>query len=94
MYYVMGAFHSGSQDLHAILEVLSDRKINMWGLARGREGSEWTRSSIMSDLRRELSLAGPRPTLSQERGREKRGGELGTLGYKCAEKEILQENLN
>ena len=53
----MGAFQEGSKDLHALLEVLADSRLRMKGLARGREGSEWERSSIMSELWKELRLA-------------------------------------
>ena len=54
---VVGSFQEGSKDLHALLEALADSKLRARGLARGREGSEWERSTILHDLRRELSLA-------------------------------------
>ena len=72
---VMGAFQEGSKDLHALLEVLADSKLKMKGLARGREGSEWERSSIMTDLRRELSLAGAKAYSACLLGRVARVGE-------------------
>ena len=50
---VMGAFQEGSKDLHSLLEVLADSKLRVRGLARGREGSEWERSTILSDCKRE-----------------------------------------
>ena len=71
----MGAFQEGSKDLHSLLEVLADSKLKMRGLARGREGSEWERSSILSDLRRELSLAGAKAYSSCLMGRVARVGE-------------------
>ena len=54
---VVGSFQEGSKDLHALLEALADSKLRARGLARGREGSEWERSTILHDLRRELSQA-------------------------------------
>ena len=72
---VMGAFQEGSKDLHALLEVLADSRLRMKGLARGREGSEWEKSSIMSDLRRELSLAGAKAYSACLLGRVARVGE-------------------
>ena len=55
----MGPFKRVARtSLHALLEVLADSKPRMKGLAREREGLEWERSSIMSGLKRELSLAG------------------------------------
>ena len=54
---VVGAFQEGSKDLHALLETMTDSKVRTLGLARGREGTEWERASILSDFRRELSLA-------------------------------------
>ena len=53
---VVGSFQEGSKDLHALLEDLADSKLRARGLAMGREGSEWERSTILHDLRRELSL--------------------------------------
>ena len=44
------------------------------GLARGREGSEWERSTILSDFRRELSLAGAKAYSSCFLGRVARVG--------------------
>ena len=58
-----------------MLEVLADSRLRMRGLARGREGSEWERSSIMSDLRRELSLAGAKAYSACLLGRVARVGE-------------------
>jgi hypothetical protein len=55
---VLGAFQGGSKDIHALQEVLFDSRPIMKGLAMGREGLEWGRSSIISGLRRELNLAG------------------------------------
>jgi hypothetical protein len=57
------------KDLNALLEILADSRLRMKGLARGREGSEWERSSIMSDLRRELSLAGAKAYSACQGGR-------------------------
>ena len=53
----MGAYQEGSKDLHSLLDLLADMKLRVKGLARGREGSEWERSVILSNFRRELSLA-------------------------------------
>ena len=55
---ISNAFQEGSKDPHSLLEVLADSKLRSRGLARGREGSGWERSSIISDFKRELSLAG------------------------------------
>ena len=57
------------------MEVLADSKLRSRGLARGREGSEWERSSILSDFRRELSLAGAKAYSSCLLGRVARVGE-------------------
>ena len=72
---VMGAFQEGSKDLHSLLEVLADSKMRVRGLARGREGSEWERSTILTDFRRELSLAGAKAYSSCLLGRVARVGE-------------------
>ena len=53
---VVGAFQEGSQDLHALLETLADSKIRAMGLARGREGTENERATVMAGLRRKLSM--------------------------------------
>ena len=52
---VMGAFQEGSKYLNSLLEVLADSMLRVRGLARGREGSEWERSTILSDFRQGLS---------------------------------------
>ena len=44
-------------------------------IARGRKGSEWERSTILSDFRRELSLAGAKSYSSCLLGRVARVGE-------------------
>ena len=52
------------------------------GLARGREGSEWERSTILSDFRRELSLAGAKAYSSCLLGMVSRA-------YKCCQEESM-----
>ena len=37
---VMGTFQEGSKDLQALLEILTDSKLRIMGLARGRVGTE------------------------------------------------------
>ena len=66
---VMGTFQEGSKDLHALLETLADCKLRARGLARGREGTEWERSSILCDFRRELSTVGAKAVSSCLLGR-------------------------
>ena len=53
---VVGSFQEASKDLHGLLEILTDSKLRVRGLARGREGSEWERGAILNEFRRELSL--------------------------------------
>ena len=53
---VVGAFQEGSEDIHALLEVLADNQLRAKGLARGREGSNQERSSILAGFRRRLSM--------------------------------------
>ena len=66
---VMGTFQEGSKDLHALLEILTDCKLRARGLARGREGTERERSSILCDFRRELSNVGAKAVSSCLLGR-------------------------
>ena len=53
---VVGSFQEASQDLHSLLECLTDAKLRARGLARGREGGDWERGIILNEFRRELSL--------------------------------------
>ena len=53
---VVGVFQEGSQDLHGLLEILTNSELRAKGLARGREGSEQERAVILSGYRRRLSL--------------------------------------
>ena len=53
---VVGAFQQGSDDIHALLDVLTDSQLRARGLARGREGSNHERSTILAGLRRRLSM--------------------------------------
>ena len=78
----MGTFQEGSKDLHALLETLADCKLRARGLARGREGTEWERSSILCDFRRELSTVGAKAVSSCLLGRVARVGE----GFRLAAK--------
>ena len=50
------SFQEASKDLHRLLECLADSKSRARGHARRREGSEWERSLILHEFRRELSL--------------------------------------
>ena len=71
----MGAFQEGSKDLHALLETLADSKLRAKGLARGREGTEQERAIILSEFRRELSVAGAKANSACLIGRVARVGE-------------------
>ena len=53
---VVGAFQEGSDDIHALLDVIADSQLRARGLARGREGSNHERSTILAGLRRRLSM--------------------------------------
>ena len=53
---VVGAFQEGSDDIHALLDVLADSQLRARGLARGREGSNHERSTILAGFRRRLSM--------------------------------------
>ena len=53
---VVGAFQEGSDDIHALLDVLADSQLRARGLARGREGSSHERSTILAGFRRRLSM--------------------------------------
>ena len=53
---VLGAFQEGSQDVHALLDILADSKLKARGLARGREGSNQERAVILAGMRRQLSM--------------------------------------
>ena len=72
---VMGTFQEGSKDLHFLLDQLADSKIRAMGLARGREGTEFERSVILTNLRRELSTAGAKAQSACLIGRVARMGE-------------------
>ena len=53
---VIGAFQEGSKDIHTLLDVLADSQMKAKGLARGREGSNQERATILAGLRRRLSM--------------------------------------
>ena len=53
---VLGPFQEGSDDIHALLDVLADSHLRARGLARGREGSSHERSTILAGFRRRLSM--------------------------------------
>ena len=72
---VLGAFQEGSRDLHALLDTLADSRIRSLGLARGREGTERERASIISGFRRSLSLAGAKAQSACLLGRLSKVGE-------------------
>ena len=72
---VVGSFQECSKDLHALLEALTDSKLRARGLARGREGSEWERGSILHDFRRELSQAAAKATSACLIGKVRKLGE-------------------
>ena len=57
---VIGAFQEGSQDVHALLDILADSKMKARGLARGREGSNQERAEILAGMRRQLSMTAAR----------------------------------
>ena len=72
---VMGSFQEGSKDLHSLLDIFADAKLRSKGLARGREGTEYERSVILLNLRRELSTAGAKANSACLLGRVARLGE-------------------
>ena len=59
----MGAWQEGSKDLHGILDMLAQAKVQTLGLARGRENTEWERAMILSCYRRTLSTVAARASL-------------------------------
>ena len=50
------AFQEGSQDGHALLDILADSKMKAGGLASGRERSNQERALILAGMRRQLSM--------------------------------------
>ena len=54
---VMGAWQEGSKDLHDLLDTLAESKLNAMGLARGMQGTEMERGTILGQFRRRLSVA-------------------------------------
>ena len=73
--WVMGAWQEGSKDLHGLLDLLADAKVQPLGLARGREATEWERAMILSGYRRVLSTAAARASSGCLLGRLARVGE-------------------
>ena len=73
--WVMGAWQEGSKDLHGLLDILADAKVQSLGLARGREASEWERAMILSCYRRTLSTTAARASSGCLLGRLAKVGE-------------------
>ena len=73
--WVMGAWQEGSRDLHGLLDLLADAKVQRLGLARGREATERERAMILSGYRRTLSTTAARASSGCLLGRLARVGE-------------------
>ena len=73
--WVMGAWQEGSKDLHDLLDLLADAKVQALGLARGREATEWERAMILSGYRRILSTTAARASSGCLLGRLSRIGD-------------------
>ena len=73
--WVMGAWQEGSKDLHSLLDTLADHKVQVLGLARGREASERERAQIVSGYRRTLSTTAARASSGCLLGRLAKVGE-------------------
>ena len=54
---VMGAWQEGSKGLHDLFDILTESKLNAMGLARGMQGTEMERGTILGQFRRRLSVA-------------------------------------
>ena len=57
---VVGAFGEGSEDLHSLVQIIAESKVNSMGLARGREGTEAEMGKVVGQVRRMLSTASVR----------------------------------
>jgi hypothetical protein len=73
--WVMGSWQEGSKDLHGLLDILADSKVQVLGLARGREATERERAMILSGYRRILSTTAARASSGCLLGRLARVGE-------------------
>ena len=80
--WVMGSWQEASQDLHALLELLADSKVQSLGLARGREATAQERAQILSGYRRVISTTCARANSGCLLGRVARVGEA----YRAAAK--------
>ena len=72
---MIGAWQEGSKDLHDLLDLLTDHKVAVLGLARGREASEIERAQILSGYRRTLSTTAARASSGCLLGRLAKVGE-------------------
>ena len=54
---VVGAFGEGSEDLHNLVQVLAESRVEAIGLARGRPGSDMELGVVVGQVRRRLSVA-------------------------------------
>ena len=57
---VVGAFGEGSEDLHSLVQLLAESKVNAMGLARGRGGTEAELGMLVGQIRRMLSITNVR----------------------------------
>ena len=80
--WVMGSWQEASQDLHALLELLADSKVQSLGLTRGREATAQERAQILSGYRRTLSTTCARANSGCLLGRVARVGEAHRMAAK------------
>ena len=73
--WVMGSWQEASKDLHSLLDLLEDSKVQALGLAMGREATERERSQILSGYRQTLSTTAARALSGCLLGRVARVGE-------------------
>ena len=80
--WVIGAWQEGSNDLHQLLELCADTKVQKLGMAAGMEATQRERSQILAGYRRTLSVAAARSSSGCLMGRVARIGE----GFRAAAK--------
>ena len=50
-------FGEGSEDIHNLVQIIAESKVNSMGLARGKEGTETELGVVVGQVRRMLSTA-------------------------------------
>ena len=86
---VVGAFQEGSDDIHALLDVVADSQLKARGLARGREGSNHEREHHIGWSQEETQHGGSQGLLCLPHGQGGQGGGGAQAGSK--EKGMGQE---